>query len=101
MFETFVAALSLLVCGLLLLRQFLPSGRRRRIDDGVRKAWDGLRMRLRSLRHRGNVRRKAEEVTARARNPSGKAGPGWQRQGNVYRPSAFTSRPPPPPEQRH
>lgn len=95
--ESLFAGLGLVVCVALLLRHALPPGQRRRVDARARHLWDTLRslpQRLRGDRKvQRQVKRQADDVIDRARRKAREA-PGVDRDGNVYRPDAFRSRPP-------
>lgn len=87
LFEKFFAGAVVLVCVLLLARQFMGASRRTRLDALLRRishsvrAFAGRIYRLPSARRA--ARREAEEAIRRARGDGGE----WD--GNVYRPKSF------------
>lgn len=80
------AALTLIVCIVLLVRMFVGERARRRIDRAGGAAWGWLRSRAFYLWHwresRRRAAREAEDAIQRARRR-------MEREGNVYRPDAF------------
>lgn len=97
MIDSVFAALGLLVCVALLLRFALPPGRRHRMDASLHRAWAAVRslpQRLgRDHKVQRQVKREADDVINRARRKA-RDTPAVGREGNVYRPDAFKSRPP-------
>lgn len=80
------AALTLIVCLVLLVRMFLGERSRRRMDRLGGATWAWMRSRASYLWHwrdsRRRAAREAEEAIQRARRRI-------EREGNVYRPDAF------------
>lgn len=97
MIDSVLAAVGLLMCAALLLRFALPPGRRHRLDASLRRAWATVRslpQRLgRDRKVQRQVKREADDIINRARRKARET-PAVDRQGNVYRPDAFKSRPP-------
>jgi len=95
--DSILAGLGLAICAALLLRYALPDRLRQRVDNHLHAIWDQLRLlpqRMgRERKVKRQVKREADEVINRARSKS-KATAGFDRDGNVYRPDAFKSRPP-------
>jgi hypothetical protein len=86
MMEKLLAALTLLVCLVLLLRLFMGERWRQRSDAFARRTWGRMRGRVLYLWYWRESRRRsaqaAEEAIRRARVR-------MERDGNVYRPDAF------------
>ncbi len=86
MIEQGLAAITLVVCALLLVRLLLGPARRQRVDAALQRTARAARRRLHRLWHWRAARREAaaaaEEAIARARRAV-------ERDGNVVRPEAF------------
>jgi hypothetical protein len=95
--DSILAGLGLAICAALLLRYALPAARRQRLDSSLHRTWASLRSLPRRLGRDRKLKRQAErqadEAINRARRQS-KNPAAFDREGNVYRPDAFKSRPP-------
>ena len=86
MMEKLLAALTLGVCIVLLLRLFAGERWRRRSDAFARRTWARARGRTLYVWHWRESRRRAEQAAEEAIR---RARVRMERDGNVYRPDAF------------
>ncbi len=88
-----LAGLGLVACAALLLRFALPERQQRRLDHWAVSTWQSLRRLPSRPSRQRDVQRQAQDVIERARRQA-KATRKVERDGNVYRPDSFKSRPP-------
>jgi ABC-type transport system involved in cytochrome bd biosynthesis fused ATPase/permease subunit len=85
-FDKFLTWTIAAACLVLLVRLFLGSRRRQRLDAAAKRLWHGLRRRVTRLvhwrKHRRSAEQAAQEAIRRARD-------GVERKGNVYTPKSF------------
>jgi hypothetical protein len=85
--DRILAALTLAVCVVLLVRLLIGARWRARVDAALRRAGRAVRGAVMSVRHRREAARVAEEAIKRARERGGE----WE--GNVYKPKSFRKPP--------
>ena len=86
--ERILAAITLIVCVLLLVRLAIGARRRARLDAMARRTLHWARGAAMSVRHRREAARVADEAIERARKRSDGE---WD--GNVYKPKSFRKPP--------
>ncbi len=90
MAEKTLAAFTILVCLVLLLRLCVGERLRYRFDVTARRVWSSMRRTALGLWHWRDSRRKAQqEADAAIKHAQRKAASAFQRDGNVYKPDAF------------
>jgi hypothetical protein len=90
MAEKTLAAITILVCAVLLLRLCLGERLRYRFDVTARRVWASVRRTALGLRHwRASRHRAQQEADAAIKHAQRKAASAFERDGNVYKPDAF------------
>jgi hypothetical protein len=90
MAEKIIAALTIAVCTVLLLRLCLGARLRHRFDAKARSAWWTTRRAALNVWHWRSSRREAKQTAHEAiQRAQRKAASAFERDGNVYKPDAF------------
>lgn len=90
MAEKIIAALTIAVCMVLLLRLCMGARLRYRLDTAARSAWSTIRRAAFKLWHWRASRRQAQQAAdAAIQRAQRKAASAFERDGNVYKPDAF------------